>query len=186
MDQSYAEIILTRLSSYLDHPVELTLYGRAALALGFGANYKKAWASRDVDGIIPLTQLEAFTNDESLWAALDRVNLELEDQGLYITHLFQEDQVFLRPDWLAKRVRIPLELPNLILFRLASVDLILTKMMRGNDEEDLADIRFIIEADRITKAEIREAIRVVIIPAIDELREAFESIKERVVSLGLD
>lgn len=58
--------------------------------------------------------------------------------------------------------------------------------MRGNDQEDLSDIRFIIEADAITKAEIREAIAVVIIPKCDELQKLFEEVKEAAISLGLE
>lgn len=63
------------------------------------------WASKEdmaklghlvtFDGIIPLCQAEAITKDEAFWHALQEVNAELTAQGLYITHLFHEDQVIL-------------------------------------------------------------------------------------------
>jgi hypothetical protein len=56
-------------------------------------------AAQDVDGIIRVSQLDALVEDLSFWDAIDRTNHKLEPKGLYITHLFQEDQVFLRPDW---------------------------------------------------------------------------------------
>jgi hypothetical protein len=37
--------------------------------------------------------------DEGFWDAIEQTNRILSPKGLYITHLFAEDQVFLRPDW---------------------------------------------------------------------------------------
>jgi hypothetical protein len=49
--------ILQSLDRHLDHPVELTLYGRAALALGFPSHAPHHETTQDVDAIIPLARL---------------------------------------------------------------------------------------------------------------------------------
>lgn len=68
------------------------------------------------------------------------MNERFKLEGLYITHLFPESGVFLRHNWLNHIIPITrLNLRHLSLFRPATVDLVLTKMMRGNDEQDMAD-----------------------------------------------
>ena len=56
--------ILQTLDRHLDHPVELTLYGRAALALGFEHHNHNHETTLDVDVIIPLVELDALRLDE--------------------------------------------------------------------------------------------------------------------------
>lgn len=53
----------------------------------------------DVDAIIAFSQLPELMKDSDFWNALERTNNKLQPKGLYLTHLFSEDQVFLRPDW---------------------------------------------------------------------------------------
>jgi hypothetical protein len=120
-------------------------------------------------------QLDELTNDELFWDALERTNKDLEPQGLYITHLFQEDQVFLRPDWESQIVPV-LRPPTrwLRLFRPATVDLILTKMMRGNDPQDMEDVAFLVRHDGITPEQMEPAFARVRMPDIQELRDAFD------------
>ena len=77
------------------------------------------------------------------WEAVEEVNRELADQELYISHFFEEDQVILRPTWRDDRVRLPTSMGrNLVLYRLADLDLVLTKLMR-DDPIDQADALFI-------------------------------------------
>ena len=71
--------ILQTLDRHLDHPVELTLYGRAALALGFSTRESRHETTQDVDVIIPLIQLDALRADEKFWAARDATNAELRE-----------------------------------------------------------------------------------------------------------
>jgi len=169
-----AEVILT-LDSELDHDVSLVLYGRAALCLGFDNPPKDFQATQDVDAIITISQLPVLMNDFRFWDALDRANKRLQPKGLYITHLFSEDQVFLRPDWEVHIVPITRpETQHLSLFRPHVLDLILSKMMRGNDELDMADIRFLMMQESITASQVDAAIAQARIPDIVELREAFE------------
>ena len=181
---SNPERILRALDSHLDHEVTLVLYGRAAIALGFENPPEAAARTLDVDAVIPISQLERFRADGRFWDAQEAVNRELEKEGLYITHLFEADQVFLRHDW--EQHLVPIDRPAtrwLRLFRPATLDLILTKMMRGDDAEDMSDIAFMIRHDRVTPEQIESALADAVIPDLLELREAFERAKPRVREL---
>lgn len=172
---SNPERLIRALDEALDHQVSLILYGRAAIALGFENPPTLSLQTEDIDAIIALSQLDGLVNDFAFWDARDSVNKRFESEGLYITHLFQEDQVFLRADW-EDRI-LPVLRPEtrwLRLFRPATLDLILTKMMRGNDEQDMNDVAFMIAHDRITPEQIEEAFRRVVIPDVVELRDAFD------------
>lgn len=167
--------VLLALDRELDHEIALVLYGRAALCLGFANPAVEFATTQDVDGIIRLTQLPGLMDDAEFWEALDRANQVLEPKGLYITHLFSEDQVFLRPDW--ERHLVPVMRPQtrwLQLFRPHPVDLILTKMMRGNDPQDMEDVSFLVRQGAVTPEEMETAFACVCMPDIQELRDAFE------------
>ncbi len=180
-----AERILLALDSRLDHEVSLVIYGRAALALGFAAAPETVTRSLDVDAIIPVSQVPVLRNDTNFWEAQEAANRELEKEGLYITHLFEADQVFLRREW--ERHVVTVARPPtrwLRLFRPATLDLVLTKMMRGDDPQDMADIAFLIRHDQITLAQIEGALADAVIPDLAELRDAFERVKPRVRELA--
>ena len=92
-----------------------------------------------------------------------------------MTHLFQEDQVFLRPDW--EQFILPVLRPPtrfLKLYRPHTIDLILTKMMRGCDPQDMQDVEFLVRHDHITADHMEPAFATVRIPDIQELHAAFE------------
>lgn len=169
-----AEVILT-LDNQLDHEISLVVFGRGALCLGYPNAPQEYYTTQDVDGIIRMSQLESLVNDESFWDAVERTNLLLEPQGLYITHLFQADQIFLRPDW--EQFVVPVLRPatrHLKLFRPHAIDFILTKMMRGNDPQDMQDVEFLIRHDGITSEQMEPAFRDVRMPDIQELHDAFD------------
>jgi len=176
--------ILRTLDRHLDHAVELTLYGRAALALGFESHESRHETTLDVDAIIPLGQLDALRADEQFWIARDATNIELAERGLYLTHLFTEADVFLLPDWMRQRVLIPNSFSHLKLYRPATIDLILTKMMRGDDREDLADVEFLLKQESISKTSLQEAFERVRLPDLQELRDAFQAAKPKVLALA--
>jgi hypothetical protein len=179
-----AERIILALDRHLDHDVDLIVYGRAALALGFSSAPDSVSRSLDVDAIIPTTRVDNFRNDHNFWDAQEAANRELEKDGLYITHLFEADQIFLRSDW--EKELIPISRPAtrwLHLLRPATLDLILTKMMRGNDAQDMEDIAFLVQADQILPAQLEGALNTAVIPDIDELRQAFEQAKPKVREL---
>ena len=176
-------LILGTLDRHLDHPVELTLYGRAALALGFPSPAPRHETTQAVDAIIPLAQLDQLRADNQFWDARDATNAELAESGLYLTHLFTETDVFLLPDWLNRRVPILGSFTHLQLYRPATLDLILTKMMRGADPEDLSDIEFLLGHQPVTTAELRTAFDRARLPDIQELRDAFQAAQPHVLAL---
>jgi len=69
------------------------------------------------------------------------------------------------------------------LFRPATVDLILTKMMRGEDPQDMEDVAFLLRHDGITAVQLEQALANAVTPDLAELREAFERAKRRVREL---
>jgi hypothetical protein len=61
--------------------------------------------------------------------------------------------------------------------------LILTKMMRG-DENDVADIRFLLSQERISTAQLAEAFRRARVPDVPEIRELFLKAQPKVLALA--
>jgi len=79
--------ILQKLNSHLTAPAEITLFGRAALALGYPTAPTRFHSTQDVDGILPMNWLEPPEAQEDFWNAVQKTNSELEADGLYLTHL---------------------------------------------------------------------------------------------------
>lgn len=175
--------ILQTLNRHLTKPAEITIFGRAALALGF-ANSPAAFATtHDVDAILPLSWLDAEDENMDFWQAQQKTNAELEPSGLYITHLFRELEIILTPDWLVRRVRVPLELQKLIVFRPATLDLVLTKMARG-DETDLADIRFLLQQTAVSAEQLQTSFLRARVPDVSEIQELFRAAQPKVLALA--
>src|SRR5437667_5882953 len=103
--------------------------------------------------------------------------------GRHITHLFSEMDIILQPDWQLRRTEIQLQLANLRVFRPAAIDLILTKMARG-DEQDLEDIRFLLSQERIFEERLREAFVRARVPDVEEIRELFQAAQSKVLDLA--
>lgn len=179
---SNPEIILSTLDRHLGRPVELTLYGRAALMLGFPDPRPEHATTKDVDAILPLAQIEVLRVESWFWDAQEATNEELRPRGLYITHLFSETDVFLRPDWLGHRVRIQRDFTKLTLYRPATTDLILTKMMR-DDPSDLADIEFLLAREPISLSQLEAALQAVRLPELEEYRYILDRVRPKVLAL---
>jgi hypothetical protein len=60
------------------------------------------------------------------------------------------------------------------LFRPHAIDLILTKMMRGNDTHDMEDISFLIRQDNVSANQLDAAFASVRLPDVPELHDAFD------------
>src|SRR5205085_10052102 len=105
-----AERIVSVLDLKLDHEVTLIIYGRAAIALGFTNPPEAIAQTLDVDGIIPTSRMHIFRSDLAFWDAQEATNFELEKEGLYITHLFEAEQIFLRRNW--EQHLIPISRPQ--------------------------------------------------------------------------
>lgn len=181
----HPERLLLALDEALDHEVRLIVYGRSAIWLGYNNPPPAAATTQDVDAIIPSQEVQAFSDDLRFWDARDAVNARFKSEGLYITHLFPESEVFLRQEWLQQIVPITrLQLNQLHLFRPATLDLVLTKMMRGNDEQDMTDANFLVQHDRITDSQLLEAFSQMKPIELVELRDAFERAKPVVLRLA--
>ena len=174
--------ILQTLDRHLTASAELTLFGRAALALGYAGSPAAFATTQDVDAILPLSWLAAEDQHLDFWQAQQRTNTELEPAGLYITHLFRELEIILTPDWLTRRVSIRLELSRLKTFRPSTLDLILTKMARG-DENDLADIRFLLRQEPQTVEQLRAAFARARVPEAPEIHDLFHAAQPKVLAL---
>ncbi len=165
------EKILLELDKNLQNPVELILYGRAALSLAFldGGDWA---ATMDVDVIIPNLSVAAFDQNLDFWKALEQTNSALESEGLYLTHVFLEEQVILSKEWRTRCVPIVMEgLKNLTVHRPSTEDLILTKMMRVDpqDREDILNLHQYVSQDIEWKSFFTSAV----VPDIPEIQEAF-------------
>lgn len=178
--------ILKAVDARLDQPVEFYLFGRAALVLGFPDFPPEAGNTKDVDGIIPNGPLAALRANGPLWTAIRSANEELEAEGLYLTHLFDEEQIILRANWREQAVDIAqVDLRYLTLRRPATLDLILTKMMRGSDAEDMEDVRFYLEREpSIGPRELENAFASAVGPNIPEIWELFEAAKPTVLAMA--
>lgn len=151
--------ILRALDLRLMHPVELTLIGKAAIWLGYDSPPEDYGSTLDVDAVVPAAASAALDQDLAFWAALSQANEDLHQHDLYLTHIFEDRQIFLRPAWAALRVPILRPpLTHITLFRPATLDLILTKMMRGADASHMAEIQWMIDQDQITRADMLECL----------------------------
>ncbi len=177
------ERILRELDRHLRRPTRLILFGRAALSLGFEPPDATFAATRDVDMILPSVDMTSIESDDQFWEAVDRTNRELEPSGLFVTHLFADDQIVIRPDWLDRIVPIACDLRHARLFRPASLDLLMTKMMR-HDPQELEDIRFLLRHEHISRRDIEGAVRMARVPDLPELRAIFAEMVPLVEALA--
>lgn len=175
-----AEQILAAIDRRLNAAVELTLYGRAALLLGFAGAPAEYALSQDVDAVLWLGQAEELGQRTNFWEAVEQVNEELAPRGLYVSHLFAEDQVILRPDWRVQRVALRGAWQQLSLFRLGDLDLLLSKLMR-DDPIDRQDALFIVTQARLPRPAIEAAIREARVPDVSEAREQFAAASRRLL-----
>lgn len=179
-----AERILLALDRHLHHEVSLVLYGRAAIVLGYSQAPGNMAHTLDVDVILRTAQRASIEQDDEFWTAQEAVNTELSGSGLYFTHLFMEDQVFLRRSWEQHIVAISRPITRwLRLSRPSTLDLVLTKMMRGGDPQDMEDAAFLIRHDRLSRSQLEATFAEAQIPNVPELQEAFEHAKIRVLAM---
>jgi KTSC domain len=167
-----AERILSALDMKLNKPVELTLYGRAAFVLGFENTPKEFARSKDVDAILWIGQADELARTTNFWEAIEEVNRAFRDQELYVSHLFEENQVVLTSEWRNQRVQINGPWKKLTVYRLGDIDLFLSKLMR-NDPQDIADAKFVVDGARWDQDTIARIISLARVPEIPEIREQF-------------
>lgn len=169
---SNAEVILRCLDEHLAAETELTLYGRAALQLGFSDPPAEFAQSLDVDIILWLGQAEHLMAQGSFWQTLEQVNQQLAGQRLYISHFFEESQVILRSCWREERVPIGGDWQWLRLYRLSDPDLFLSKCMRY-DPVDLEDAKFIWQRAGWSVEQVKSIFNLANVPPIEAIDEQF-------------
>lgn len=177
--------ILRTLDAHLGHVVELTLIGKSALWLGYDNPPIGYGVTQDVDAVVPIQQSDQMNEDLPFWEALRSANRELENTGIYLTHIFEECQVILRKDWFLQRVAI--ERPDLVhirLYRPATLDLILSKMMRGADPHHMEEIRWLILREKISRYELEAAFSAARVPDEKEIHDSFDTAKPLVLSMA--
>jgi hypothetical protein len=177
--------ILQTFDRHLTGPAEMTLFGRAALALGFPGAPAGFHNTQDVDAILSFDWLASRDENIGFWLAQQSTNVDLSKDGLYLTHLFRESEVIIQPDWRARCVRLSLPLSRLVVYRPATVDLILTKMARG-DEQDLEDIRFLLSQEPLSPRELQAAFGRARVPDVAEIRQLFVAAQPKVLALAGD
>jgi hypothetical protein len=171
--KSNPQRILKALDGFLKSPFELIVYGRSALALGYPESPAEFSVTLDVDAILPAKDLKAIEANDDFWDALDKVNETLADAGLYFTHLFEEHQVILTPQWLSNTVPLTgFEFARLSLKRPSTHDLILTKMMRV-DPQDREDIQFLLKQADFSWASFELCLQQAKCPHVPEIQDAF-------------
>lgn len=168
--------ILQELDNQLARPTGLILYGRGALAMAYPD--ESGWQSTmDVDVIIPSEEESRFDQDEQFWTALELANQQLDADGLYLTHLFLDEQIILSPDWRSRCVPIrETNFKHLSLGRPSTQDLILTKMMRV-DPQDREDVLRLLQLDPPHEPDWKTVFQTARVPDSHELRVAFEENK---------
>jgi hypothetical protein len=177
--------ILLELDCRLNHAVELTLIGKSAIWLGYEDPPSGYGVTADVDTVVPAEYSEVMDHDLAFWESLKEANAALEPYGLYLSHIFEQNSVFLRADWASHRVRLSRPgTRHLVLFRPATLDLILTKMMRGDDPQHMEEIQWMITKDRISRSQMLDCLDAAVIPDDDPVwQELFETAKTAVLSL---
>ena len=180
--------ILRALDGKLDHEVELTVIGKSALWLGYDDAPEKFGSTLDVDSVVPEIQSAAFDEDLSFWNSLAQASEELRPFGIYLTHIFEERQIILRPQWVSERVPLhrPPDLRHLRLLRPATLDLILSKMMRGNDPQHLDEIAWMIQHDRIHRRDLAATFDGAKVPQEAGIPELFAQARPLVLARAYD
>lgn len=167
------KIILETLERHLTNEMRLVIYGRAALSLGYEQPPIECAATMDVDAILPTVEMKQIEANDDFWDAIEATNTELQESGLYITHLFSDEQVILTPAWLDRICKIDYPLKNLKLYRPHTHDLILTKMMRV-DPQDRSDILFLLTQADCNPHNLLQDLNLAKLPPIQEIKEAFD------------
>jgi hypothetical protein len=175
--ESGPALILRTLDRHLTGPGQVRLFGGAAFVLGYG----RSRTTDDADLLLDDRECQALIDDAGFSDAIESTNRELEPRGLYLTHIFGPEQQVLSPGWRAACRPIPLNgLSRLSVSCLGPVDLALTKMGRA-DDEDLADIAFLVRTQQLEVDTLRRAIEVAVAPP--EYAEIFAGAKPKVLDL---
>lgn len=160
-----SEFILATLDECLKERlvVPLHLTGGAALDLVYGIQR----FSEDVDCLCTLAEAPMIESDV-FQNALAETNRRLEPRGLYLTHIFDEEELVHLPDWASRLTPPP---PGAPVFRhfaydaVSAEDIILSKLTRF-DAKDQGDIADLMRACSITRESIDGLLGSTAVPAV--------------------
>lgn len=178
------------LDRHLSTPTEIVVYGSAALLLDKQfAERLSGRRTNDIDIVIPASREIQVDADRQFWESIESANRDLQPRGLFISHIFAERQVVLSPNWLEHLRSIEGPWENLRVKRPSTLDLILSKMGRG-DDADLADVRTMLVLERafsghvITAEELAAAARTANVP--EDYREIFPQARDRIIAVAAE
>ena len=143
-----AQIIAAAIDRHLAGPTEIVVFGSGAMLLDrMLAGALAGRMTNDIDIIIPSRRELAVDADADFWSAITAVNRELEPDGFHVTHIFPEREVVLSANWEERSEVVDGPWRNLRIRRPQVLDLILSKMGRG-DAQDVDDARAMLRAER--------------------------------------
>lgn len=175
--ESGPALILRTLDRFMTGAGEVRLFGGAAFVLGYG----RSRTTDDADLLVDYEECRALIDQAGFSEAVEATNRELEPRGLYLTHIFGPEQQVLTPEWRAACRPVPLPgLTRLRISCLGPVDLALSKLGRG-DDEDLADISFLLRSGQLEPGALRDAIGRARVPP--EYEETFAAARPKVLEL---
>lgn len=165
--ESGPALILRTLDKHLTAQGRVRLFGGAALILGYGSQRQ----TEDADLLLDDAECRALIDNAGLGEAVEATNRELNPLGLYLTHIFGPEREILSAGWRERCRKVEIEgLTRLEVSALAAVDLVLTKLGRG-DEGDFYDIRFLLKTRRVDPQTLRAVLAQAEVPEV--LREIF-------------
>lgn len=181
-----AQRLAMELDRHLTRETSIIVFGSAAFLLNPEVHeLLQGRQTNDIDIIIPAQLEMAIDADAVFWDAIEATNREMEPRGLYISHIFPEEEVVLTPEW-QDHLR-PLAVSGLQHLRIScprTLDMVLSKMGRG-DATDIADIHRMISMERrvyghaITAEEISAAAARVNIP--EAYQDIFPGARDRII-----
>ncbi len=173
-----AERILSVLGSHLKGEAHVRLFGGAALILGYGLDR----ATEDADLLLDDAELAELVDKADFGEALAATNRDLEEHGLYLTHIWGPEQQILGRDWRAACRTLPRRFGEgrLSVSVLGPIDLVLTKLCRA-DDEDMADVSYLIGRENLTKEMVEAAVAQAVVPT--DFTEVFEDSRGRLLAL---
>jgi hypothetical protein len=174
---------MATLDRHLTAETHLVVFGSAALLLDPTFSERLVGKiTNDVDLIIPSENMLAVESDKQFWAAQEKTNRELEPDGLYLTHIFPEEEIVLAPEWKTRtKVLTHPTLRHLRLMRPDTCDLIVSKMGRG-DAKDIEDVKTMLQLEFTPSFAIEGAANVAHVPEC--YREIFPAAKTSIINVA--
>lgn len=138
-------------------------------------------ATEDADLLLDDREFQLLGEQSNFGEAVEATNAELEPRGLYLSNIWGPEQQILTPSWREHcRPVSSLEFRRITLTALGPLDIITSKLARG-DDEDLADIEHLLRVERLRPEAVRAAVVSALVPEI--LREAHQAALPRLEEL---